>query len=72
MPDMLPRFGWCDRSKVYHDIVRRNRVPEWGKNIYLYSSACGLPFSAEEVGNEPPVGRRLCKMCERARKESDG
>ena len=61
---LLPRYGWLDRSEVYHDVRRCS--PQW-HGTYLYRSACGCVFIQANVGNESPAERRLCKWCERAR-----
>ena len=64
----LPRYGWLDRSEVYHEIIRQSGVD---RETYPYLSTCGIPFAKSETGNEPPTGRCLCKWCEEIRKESD-
>lgn len=63
-PATLPRYGWLDRSEVYHDIKRHYGL---STNVYIYGSVCGQVFIEASTGNEPPSGRRLCKWCERAR-----
>lgn len=64
IPSLMPRYGWLDRSKVYHDVKRCS--PQW-HGTYLYRSACGCVFIEANVGNDPPAERRLCKWCERIR-----
>lgn len=63
-PPTLPRFGWLDRSEVYHDIKRHYGL---STNAYIYGSVCGEVFIQQDVSDEPPPNRRLCKWCERVK-----